>query len=73
MPNRKINSVEDFLMDAGGYMEIAKKLNVSYPAITKWKERGIPQEHWRAIIKIWNLTPGELYHITQKAKDAHGK
>lgn len=67
---RQIKSVEDLLMEHGGCAEIGKKLDISPWNVIKWKERGIPQKFWDQITKHYNVTIGELYSISKKAKKA---
>lgn len=55
-------------MAAGGYHELGKKLGATIWAISKWKERGIPQEYWEQIEKHYGVSLAELYHITKKTK-----
>lgn len=65
---RQIKSVEDLLMEGGGCAEIGRQLNISPWSIIKWKERGVPQKFWDALMKHYDITPAELFSITKKAK-----
>lgn len=65
-------TIQDIISAAGGGMAIAKKSPASnkltYSAIMKWTNKGIPDRHWPILIRLAKTNPNELFEANQAAR-----
>ncbi len=71
---RKFESVEDLIEAGGTITSLARRLSevtneeVSIWAISKWKERGVPQKYWSGLYLVLGISEAELHYITMKIR-----
>lgn len=59
----------DLLKLAGSFEQIAIDCGIGSFAVYQWCHRtGVPQKHWEALIKKYDLSPAELYMINQSIR-----
>lgn len=68
-----INNIEDLYKLAGSPAGLAHVLGVHQFTVERWRELGVPIKYWDFLIKKYNLTPAELYSITEKIRAKHAK
>jgi hypothetical protein len=61
-------TIHDILVGCGGPEAAARSLRLSYSAVRKWEENGIPWWHWRWFLKAdKDLTAGIILTANQLA------
>lgn len=70
---KKITCIQDLFELAGGSVRLAAFLQKHFPTMSqwtveRWKKIGIPQKYWEYLIKEYDITPAELFHISNKAR-----
>ena len=64
---KRYKTIKGLIALAGSETKLAASLNCHLYVVAYWGKSGIPLKYWDAIIKLYGLTPGELYNIYQSA------
>jgi hypothetical protein len=63
-----LEKVEDLFALAGGPGRLAVAVDRHQWTVERWRKSGVPYECWVDIIRTYDVTPDELFVITEHAK-----
>lgn len=68
MSNKTITNIQYLYNLAGSATKLAASLDLPGRTVENWRVSGIPITHWDKIMKLYDVTPAELYLITKAAR-----
>jgi hypothetical protein len=68
-----MKTLEDIYNVARGAAQMAADLGVHQFTVERWRRTGIPLKYWELLIKLYALTPAQLFLIDKKCREKNNK
>lgn len=71
--SKKLYTINEIIKNCGGVKIISTNLEIHVTTPDKWREKGIPDKHWWAIMYLSKkkLTPNDIYNANLAARAAN--